>query len=576
MPIIPDLQSPQGRFDPATPDIRTAMAPGMAMARVGAGIGDVGEAMGNIGEKLGEARDNGVKNLARMEMQQAYADHQQFRLENPDETTWGPDVEKRSADAWARIQKNPMSRYMREELQTTFQGWSAGFASGVKYDATKQTQAVARQRYSNASKAYRQTGNFNDALVLADEAVAANVLSPVEAEADKVSIAGEIPDWELKQSIEAEKQKIAADPITWKTSGQKHSDPVVQQQLTSYANQVIAQDQREIVESVREGMASGDVNTPAQIDELAAHGSYFTREILKGELLDRNDTKVKAMRAMPEYQNKVVGVVAERLAKLDPEDSDQSLQVDSLIGQLPPGAVKNHYAQELARILKGEPEEESALAFNLKMADDVFKSGWFGRSVQKQSLEASIADGFLTDSWPKGKLQSLGLTPTEANTVASAKGTAKKPSAAANETARKEAFQKLWKPDKAPPGVDPFILATAKAIRDGKSGDVKYQSPADYWRERETYGRVKQHIIRWSKIHPKSSAEEIRREMINFASPGKQDDFMNAVFSGAGFDDEPTPAVLPPTSGLDRFADDPLQVAPGPGGSTDLLLPSKP
>jgi len=233
----------------------------------------------------------------------------------------------------------------------------------------------------------------------------------------------------------------------------------------------------------------------------------------------------------------VVGEVSAQLLTLDPEDSDQAIQIDSLLRELPAGAVRTHYRSELDRKLRGEPEDESALGLNLKLADEAFKSGGFKKTARVQSVPAWIADGFLTDTRPQGSLLSLGLTPDEAEEVADA----------ATDSDRVKKFRELWDPKKAPAGVDALRLETAKAIRDNRTGSkIEVEDPAAAWAEKQAYGRVRAEVIKWHRANPKATPDQVYQKMAELAAPGARDEFLDAAFDMAPAP-SPAPVMSNPT-----------------------------
>jgi hypothetical protein len=340
---------------------------------------------------------------------------------------------------------------------------------------------------------------------------------------------------------------------------------VAWQRKRAYALQIFGQTQHEIVAAVRDGMAKNEITKPEQIDDLAAGASATTREILKGELLERDNATAIKLRATPEYQHKVVGTVADMLGNMDPQNSDEAIQIDSLVRQLPPGTVRNHYAGELAAKLKGEPEDTSPLGLNLKMLDDARKGGWFGRidAPKPQNTKMAVDRGFLTD---KKRLAALGADGNQANDIiygyhdaASKKALMetlkvandKELTAKWNNGMRVKKFQETygWFTHATTAKPDEYTAATARAI-DQREGDIGFVEPelqtayrSAQWQATEAHGRVRSELIKWHKGHPKATATEIRTEMLRLAAPGRNAAFMTSAFDAAA---DTAPMVLPP------------------------------
>jgi hypothetical protein len=209
MPLIPDIQPLDGAYRPSVASPQAAGAPGQAAANLGRDVQQSAGVLVEIHGKYQAARDNGAKNAARLMIQQAQAEHAQFRLQNPDESTWGADIEGRLGKARESIFQQDMSPFMRTEMEATFAGWQQEASSATMLDATKQGVTRARQRSTNAVRAYKDAGDFESARRVVAESRDANVWLPEEAEADLLDIDDEEREFGKKKT--AEQYQIMAD-----------------------------------------------------------------------------------------------------------------------------------------------------------------------------------------------------------------------------------------------------------------------------------------------------------------------------------------------------------------------------
>lgn len=555
-PLIPEFNpNIPGRFQPATPSLAAATAPGRALQQVGNDLSQAGGNIGDIGLRFQAANDQGVKSRAALAMQQAFADHQQFRLKNPDETKWPADISERVGKAKELIFQERMSPFMQTELESTFQSWSQDANNGAKIDATKQGVARARQSIMNEVRARQDAKDFAGAGTVLDNAVASGALLPEEGDADKIYNARLQKDAEIKQAFDAEKAKIAEDPKGWReknatADAPEGRDPVEWQQLKGYARSLYGQEQDEVVSAVRDGIASGEITRLEQIADLAEPAGPRVVAALQSELIGQADQKTRQMRTMPAYQTRIMGKIADMLATLDPEDREARYEAEALIRQLEPGATKTQLNSQLTRKINGEPEDMSAINLHLKLATQAFKSGFFKRSAAPEPMktETAIDRGFLKDS----KKLAVWFSPEQ---IAKINEPIDEDKPATN-ASRTDAMRRLWvfRANQDAIAPDPFDQATAEAIANRKPA-VEYQSPEDAakhasakWEQSAQLGRLTKHLSEWAAAQPEKAKdfEAVREEMLRFIGPDSADDFIDSALDGLeGFDDAMDGSVLP-------------------------------
>lgn len=548
LPEIPGLQG--AAINMPGVSARAIGAPAEALGTVASAIGSVSESFHTLAVQA-QAKENArVVSEKRTALAQDYAN---LQLDLRNETDPQKVVE-RTREFFTGYKGNledpNLPPAVRDSLMNHFEDVASRGVIDAGASAARLQDKRTALAFENEISTALNTGDAAGAHRALDEFAKTGELLPEEVDKHRKTI-------DLQMRTRAMQEEMMADPVGWLEKNPQDAvpeglDPFAWENQRDHARGLVRQKTLEDGATIRDGIITGHVTTPEQVDALAAGLRPAAREILKGELADLHDKKLQVERTLPEYQHKVIGEVAARLDTLDTLDADQTLQVDSLIAQLPTGVLKNYYREKLTKKLNGDPEDTTALEINMKLADDAFRGGWFGRSVKKQSVAAAIADGFLTDTRKNGSLVGIGLTPDEAATVAGEK----------TDALRREKFREVWKPAKAPAGADLLRVETAKAIRDGKTGEVAVEDPQAAWREKEAYGRVKAGILQWSKAHPKASADDIRAEMLRLAAPGARDAFLESAFDMNELGTTPeNPSVL--------------NLPMGAGDASNLLVPPK-
>lgn len=530
MPLIPDIQPLDGAYRPSVASPQAAGAPGQAAANLGRDVQQSAGVLVEIHGKYQAARDNGAKNAARLMIQQAQAEHAQFRLQNPDESTWGADIEGRLGKARESIFQQDMSPFMRTEMEATFAGWQQEASSATMLDATKQGVTRARQRSTNAVRAYKEAGDFESARRVVAESRDANVWLPEEAEADLLDIGSEEKDWQIQQQDKATRGAIAEDPAAWLESNPQDAapadvDPVTYQQQRGYARELLRERTYDVSAAIQDGMVSQNgqppkITRPEQIEELAGDLRPAVREELKAELARRADAATAAERSTPEYQAKVVGKVTAMLSryKADGDDFDRSyVEMEMLARSMPEGAMKSELMRQLKDTREGQLGQirtnqelaEKALvdAYNANRFGDV--SGTGKASI---SLRAALDDGLLTDA---AKLERLGFSADKAKEIATA-----------DEDKRTGLFRTEFQHRTGIDRTTPLERAAFLAVRDGKppSSMIEVDDPeamdaaitardaAD-----ERLGKARIELLNFARANPQAGRKEFEDEVYRIA-----------------------------------------------------------
>jgi len=412
MPLIPEISMLGGNFRPSVAGVAMAGTPGKAAANLGRDVQQAAGIFVDVHQKYQRARDNGAKNSARLMIQQAQAEHAQFRMQNPDESLWQADIDARMGKARESIFGQEMSPFMREEMDATFAGWQQEARNSTMLDATKQGVARARQKSTNAVRAYKDAGDFESARRVVKESAEAGVWLPEEAEADLLDLDDEAREFGKKKK--AEDYMIAADtdPVTMleilsakDDAGNYANDTDLENgtrfRLIKHAEASLEAAKRDEFDAIEGGISEGRV-TEAEIDSLPqflgdpekrALKAHFNRstppseeeylqswKVLDGLRATYRDGEIPNADYLKAYREARMNI----LASVPPDyqgDLRQSLQYLSPANRSKPGAPEN-----FARDSKRELEMEANSTFTA-----AFDAGFFGKVEDATPQEKEAA-----------------------------------------------------------------------------------------------------------------------------------------------------------------------------------------
>lgn len=429
MPLIPELSALQGQHRPSVATPQAAGAPGQAAARLGQDVQQAAGVLVDIHGKYQRARDNGAKNSARLMIQQAQAEHAQFRMQNPDESAWGKDIEERMGKARETIFQQDMSPFMRTEMEATFDGWKADAVNQTMLDQTKQGVARARQASTNSARAYKAAGDYESARRVVEESRDAGVWLPEEAEADLLDIEDEEREFGKKKKAEDYAMAADSDPVTMleilkakNEDGSFSNDADMENgtrfRLIKHAEASLEAAKRDEYEAIQQGISEGRV-TEAEIDSLPQFLGDPDKRALKAhfnritpptdEEYQASWSKIDKLRAAyrdgevpdAEYLKAYRETRMEILATVPPDYDGDLLQG---ISHLSPANRKNPGKPEnLNRDTKRDLEMEAASTFTA-----AFESGFYGKIDGTPAEKEAAARKFRDDkraaaAWIEGQ-----------------------------------------------------------------------------------------------------------------------------------------------------------------------------
>jgi hypothetical protein len=328
-------------------------------------------------------------------------------------------INDHSPETWASRHKQMLDGYLSgagadalpPEAKEQFQDWSTNFRSDqelqVKRDATIQTIKRSEQALQNNLNAYVENKNFAAAR---EEIQGSSLMSPEEKTASLFRIDKQEKAVMEKERIEGLQAEIMADPfqVEKEIKEGKYDDlgeltkQRAMKELRTAKNQITG----DAIDQAREGMASGSITKPEQIDELFPSLSATAREGMKNEVLKRANAMDEAMRKSPQYQQQLVGEVsnlADGLDAADPETFDQQYaQASFMADQLEDSPSKRFLEAQLTEAkasIKKDPSDPTAkLHAQLKQELEILYPDLKAEPVaQEMSIQKAVSDKILED-----------------------------------------------------------------------------------------------------------------------------------------------------------------------------------
>lgn len=284
MPIIPDYKPAEGQHRPATGSPETAGLVGRANAKLGEAVGNIADSVLDLSKRYQQIRDSGVRNTARLEMQRAEAEGAEFRRSNPDESLWEADRAQRTAKAQEKVLGMKMSPLAKAELQETFKAWDQEGQWRLGQEGMAQGVKRSRQAATDAALAYRKAGNYPAAVQVTQEAVASQVFSKAEGDADIADTEAEAGEAKKKVQQKGLKQMAEDDPKTMVESldakdaeGNPTFEPLLEKGVRAglklFAGLKLAWNKGVERESLKAGIDGGDI-TEKEIMEMPQYLDY--------------------------------------------------------------------------------------------------------------------------------------------------------------------------------------------------------------------------------------------------------------------------------------------------------------
>ena len=307
------------------------------------------------------------------------------------------------------------------------------------------------------------------------------------------------------------------------------------QDFLSTARRAMSLETANASDQILDGIITGNITTPEQIDELTPGLRPAAKESLKRHLADRGDEKTRALKASPAYQASAVAKVGEMLSgwTVEMDGYDEAyVEMARIVRDLPPGAVRDELSRNLETSRSGQVKViETAADYHRQGLDDLHKAGAFGSGTVSKSADEILNAGLLRDT---AKLQARGFTAEQAAEIAG----------------QKDNYQSLLKfraLAKDAPGFASSAEFDQKAfdlLAAGKDARMDYPDLAAREKARRAYGLAKTRLEDWLKRNPNATEDQGREALLRItgetAIPGKVEQILEAP---PAFEDS---MVLPP------------------------------
>lgn len=546
MPIIPDYQMPEaGNYQPSVGSTSTASAPARAAQSIAKGIEDAGQVFAGVAVKVAEAKDRGNKANAEMRLLRARDEHEQWRLQNPDENGWEADWQSRLGEAKGDIDQLEVSPLLRTELDLAVQGFEQ--REGAKVMGAKLTQTTQRARQASANLYERHVKDKNGGE--ARRVIAESALLPEEKEARILDLEDEEKRWQAQDRYDSELTGVMADPVAWMAKNPPNKvpegmDPSAYGNLQGEARQQLRMFTADTSAAILDGLAAGKITKPEEIEAMGQGLRPSVIAGLKAQLEEMGRDGYRAKIASPEYEKQVTGEVLEMLGnyKAEGDDFDEALvAMDAKVRTLPEGsAAKAELKRRVEQVRYGQLQEiESAEDLPRRALGELYKAGAFGTAKKQLSVDEVMAAGLLKDTV---KLQGRGFTADEAKEIAGIK----------DGWLQMLRYKELSKKRVGRDYSDPFNKTAFDLLESPRDAFMEYEDEAAKRAAREAFGDAKIKLEEWIKFHPDAARDEqkSRDKVRELIAPTAKKDFSAYIVAEEPPADEELPVPDEPGSVL--------------------------
>jgi len=539
---IPGLQGTQVNAPQVSPS--AAAAPAAALGSVAAAIGGVSDTFAGIADRIQKFENAHSESTIRNEWLTGYA---KVTLENDKDND--PESRLRRTQDYLQQQKATLDRpnlspVVRDRLNIYYDDFAGRANIDTADKAARLSMERATQAIANGIEASERAGN----------------LAGVEREVKTGVDEGIFTPEKGAKIIEDSKQTIrrnsllteaANDPAGYldrygKEKPEGINDLEHLDQLAT-ARRALALETSNASEKILDGIITGNITTPKQIDELTPGLRPAAKESLKNHLAERANKQTRALKQSPAYQASAVAKVQQMLDAwtVDNDGYDEAyVEMARIVRDLPPGAVRDELTRNLEQSRSGQVKViETAADYHRQSLTDLHAAGAFGTGLKEQPVEKILADGILRDP---AKLQRRGFTAEQAAVITSAEVDKKQLQAAGipKETAEKLAgkvdsearrvtlFRELSKTRAGFDQSTDYERAALDAIQKGDTGLIQFPDLAAREKSRRAYGLAKTKLEDWLKRNPNATEEQGREALLRItgetAIPGMVDQILEA------------------------------------------------
>lgn len=496
--LIPNLQAVGSGPSLPRADASAAMAPGMALKSVAAGVSDVADVLDQHNQRILAVQNAADLTEIKTKARTAYANFQASLTEDHDYKTYQTKWESALSNLRAEIEKGEYSGMVRDQAGIFLEDFAGDTRIGVS--AAMQRKAVERGKLAFGNAFQATVDGYDPASGPPSTAALEELLD------DQAWMLPEEKDQQRQRFRDATAAKyriaeIHADPEDWLERNKEPGPGNLGQWIddTNRAKGLITDRAEEAAIQAEDMMASGQLTNPDDVDDLFANLRPAAREAIKNRVADRAQLNFRAEMARPEKQQEIVGTVMERIRAYDPtfEDWDaEFVDIQLMIGTLPDGPVRDELASQLKRAKSTEVAQVlEAQDIILKQLDDAFDAQKFGVFERGQSTQSAIDAGLLEDT---AKLTAAGFSPEQIEQLNAEGMTAKE---------RTALFRKLWfqRPGDAS-GLGAYEQTAFEAIA---AGETRFQAidESAMAKARREHGKARMELMEVIRAYPDDRAK---------------------------------------------------------------------
>jgi hypothetical protein len=507
---IPGLQPTQVNQPEASPSV--AAAPAAALGSVASAIAGVGQTFEGIADRIQGAENARAESEARQTWLQGWGQLQADLTRDPDPASHINRTREFLQQQRGTIDGPDLAPIVRDRLRLQYDDFATRALNQTTANASQLAVTRARLAMENEIDAGVRGRNIAGVQRAVETNVANGVILPEQGQ--KI-----LTDAEAAITRNSYLDQAATDPAgyleQYGTEPPEGLNPVEHQQILATARASMARVTAETSDQILDGIVSGNITTPEQIDDLTPDLRPAARERLKFELAERASATAKAVRATPGYQASVVGKVGEMLDSytVDMDDFDEKfVEMDAMVRSLPPGAVKEELGRRLTQVRDGQVRVlETHADYQRQTLEDLTKAGAFGTATIQKPVEKILADGLLRDT---AKLQRRGFTEEQAKQIAEETDPAKQVTL----------FRELSKQRSGFDRNTPYERAALDAVQSGTTGFVEVEDLASREKSRRAAGLAKTKLEEWIRLNPSATEEQgraaLKRILTETALPG--------------------------------------------------------
>lgn len=139
------------------------------LSKLGAGISDLGSALGAVAEAQADIRNYKDIQEAEMAMDQLASDFEEWKMENPDPSTWEAEWDRRIDTFQQDIEGRGLSPLARDRVNGSFSRFKTGGGIKVKTEATRQLFQEASQLGLARAQVAADQGDYDGAMAQLEE-----------------------------------------------------------------------------------------------------------------------------------------------------------------------------------------------------------------------------------------------------------------------------------------------------------------------------------------------------------------------------------------------------------------------